>query len=49
MDETEVIEVVDHLESDNGSAALSARQGRILNEKILNQMSTTDIDAIFVI
>lgn len=49
MGESEAIEVIDNLESDNGSAALSARQGKILNTKIENQMTTTDIDAIFVI
>lgn len=41
------IEVVDSLDSYDFSAALSANQGRILNNKIENVATTTDIDAIF--
>ena len=41
------IEVIDHLDSTDGFAALSANQGRVLNEKITNTATDTDIDAIF--
>lgn len=40
-------EVIDHLESTDATAALSANQGRILNEKIENLATEADIDAIF--
>lgn len=39
------IEIVDDLNSTNPEAALSANQGRVLNEKITNlQTDVTDID-----
>lgn len=41
------IEVIDHLESTDGSAALSANQGRVLNEKITNTATDSEIDALF--
>ena len=40
-------EVIDHLESTDPNAALSANQGRVLNEKIENTATDEDIDAIF--
>lgn len=53
MDE-ETISVVDNLISNSSSDALSAKQGRILNEKIVALQTTVnnvatdeDIDAIF--
>ena len=39
------IEVIDNLVTDD-PAALSARQGKVLNEKIENTIATVDIDAI---
>ena len=54
MDE-ETIYVVDNLISNSATDALSARQGRILNEKVVavettigNIASDSEIDAIFV-
>ena len=44
MDE---IEVYNGLDSTSIVKALSANQGRVLNEKIINVASVTDIDAIF--
>lgn len=41
------ITVIDHLESEDTNAALSANQGRVLNEKIENVATNEDIDAIF--
>ena len=41
------IEVIDHLNSTDGSAALSANQGRVLSNMINNTASDSDIDAIF--
>lgn len=41
------LEVIDNLESSDPYAALSANQGRILNEKIENVATTAEIDAIF--
>lgn len=41
------IEVIDDLNSYDGFAALSANQGRILNEKITNTATDGDIDALF--
>lgn len=32
MDETGTVEVIDNLLSNDGTAALSARQGRVLND-----------------
>lgn len=53
MDEGNVV-VIDNLVSTSRTDALSARQGKILNEKIVNIESTiddvatdNDIDAIF--
>lgn len=53
MDE-ETFEVVDNLISNSASDALSARQGRILNEKIVaiqetlaNLATEEEIDALF--
>ena len=40
------LEVVDNLDSTDPYAALSANQGRILNEKILNTATDADIDSI---
>lgn len=40
-------EVIDNLVSTDATAALSANQGRILNEKIENVATEEDIDAIF--
>ena len=40
------IEVIDDLVTDDPANALSARQGKILNEKIENTIATVDIDAI---
>lgn len=40
-------EVIDNLTSTDTTAALSANQGRILNEKIENVATEEDIDAIF--
>lgn len=40
------IEVIDNLVTDDPTAALSARQGKVLNEKIENTIATVDIDAI---
>ncbi len=42
-----VPEVIDHLESTDATAALSANQGRVLNEKITNTATDEDIDTIF--
>lgn len=42
-----VPEVIDNLESTDATAALSANQGRVLNEKIMNTATDADIDAIF--
>lgn len=44
MDE---FEIYDGLDSTSTSAALSANQGRVLNEKITNVATTEDIEAIF--
>lgn len=48
------IEVIDGLDSDSATDALSANQGRVLNERIdyviesiLNIATDADIDAIF--
>ena len=41
------LEVIDNLNSTDPYAALSANQGRILNQKIINIASVADIDAIF--
>lgn len=41
------LEVIDNLTSRDPYAALSANQGRILNEKIENVATDADIDAIF--
>lgn len=41
------ITVIDNLESTDATAALSANQGRVLNEKIENIATDEDIDAIF--
>lgn len=40
-------EVIDHLDSTDATAALSANQGRILKEMITNVATDEDIDAIF--
>lgn len=40
-------EVIDNLESTDTTAALSANQGRVLNEKIENTATEAEIDAIF--
>lgn len=55
MDEQDTPAIVDNLISNSSSDALSARQGRILNEKIqeiqtalANVATDTDIDAMFV-
>lgn len=55
MDEEEVVSaVIDNLNSNSSTDSLSARQGRVLNEKILalqemiaNIATDADIDAIF--
>lgn len=39
--------VVDHLESEDATAALSANQGRVLKEMIENTATDEEIDAIF--
>lgn len=44
MGETEII---DHLDSTDGFATLSANQGRVLKEMITNTATDNDIDAIF--
>ena len=41
-------EVVDDLVTDDPYAALSARQGKILNEKTGNPITNAEIDAIFI-
>ena len=41
------INVVDNLTSTDKYSALSANQGRVLNEKIENVATDADIDAIF--
>ena len=41
------LEVIDNLNSTDPYAALSANQGRILNEKINNIATVAEIDAIF--
>lgn len=41
------IEIVDNLTTDDAYSALSARQGMILNQKIENFISTSDIDSLF--
>lgn len=41
------INVIDNLTSEDATAALSANQGRVLNEKIENTATDEDIDAIF--
>lgn len=41
------INVIDGLTSTDKYAALSANQGRVLNEKIENVATNDDIDAIF--
>lgn len=43
----ETIEVYDGLDSDSVTAALAARQGKILYEMINNIATNDDIDAIF--
>lgn len=41
------IELYDGLDSDSVFYALTARQGKILNEKIENTCTDADIDSIF--
>lgn len=43
----EIIEIYDGLDSTNPDAALSANQGRILNEKIPTPATDAEIDALF--
>lgn len=41
-------EVIDDLVTDDPYAALSARQGKILNEKTGNPITNAEIDAIII-
>ena len=41
------VTIIDNLESTDATAALSANQGRVLNEKIENLATDADLDAIF--
>ena len=43
----ETVVVYDGLDSNDGTAALSARQGKILNDKIENVATIAEIDNIF--
>lgn len=41
------IEVIDHLNSTDSTAALSAKQGNVLYKMISNVATDSDIDSIF--
>lgn len=43
----ETTEVYDALDSTDGTAALSANMGRVLNEKIPSLATNAEIDALF--
>ena len=44
----ETTEVYDALDSTDGTIALSANMGRVLNEKITNTATDSEIDALFL-